>query len=741
MNRSRPAMAAAALTCALMTNPGQAEPVWVTNPDIPTGYSAYLVGPSVASPVLSGEVADDFNVIGLIDRIVADGVTCNNGCSGAPDCLGVTVRFYDWTPDGPGALQVEHFVPVDTGDFFWTPSCCLRLLDITLPEPFVASGWHYVSVQAALTGSASTDQWNFYRSNVGDPMGGAAHYRDLNENDEWIAFHTTTGFPPSDTSFELHGEFTGTPTADILTVTSPMTITPSARIRIDGDAFGDEQAGQSVVVNGAPAFITQWTDDTIIAYVPESTAPGAATVAIMLGDDVLDEETIDVAPRLPDGRVRWRFSTDSWYMLHAPGLGSDGQIYINDLWGKLYALDADGGLQWIVDALRGQPGGSSDGPVVVGDDGAIYVTVNPLGPTVDFLAYEPDGTLRWAFTDPDALGVAAGPAVGPDGNVYIVFHDTDLTSFGAASFTPQGDLRWTNNGAPAILEYGGVGAELAFTGGGPGDPADRLIFTVDRDDDRRVYAFDLASGEQIWQTPAGVLDVGAQTQAIADNGRAFMGEFTGPGGLGWGLQSFDAANGARQWRFDPGIAAYLTNPSVGPDGVVYTTWDGLRMSAVDPATGSELWRYIDPVGNFGATAVSPANDVIVSWLGQGGAPSTLIGVSTAGERVWTLDLGPENGGSLVVDRAATFTPDGSTAYIPVSIPDDALPFSYGYLYAIDPRVDPPNAADLDGDGDVDAADLALLLGAWGPCGRCGSDLNADGQVDAADLALLLGAWS
>lgn len=48
--------------------------------------------------------------------------------------------------------------------------------------------------------------------------------------------------------------------------------------------------------------------------------------------------------------------------------------------------------------------------------------------------------------------------------------------------------------------------------------------------------------------------------------------------------------------------------------------------------------------------------------------------------------------------------------------------------------------ELTGDGHVDAADLAVLLGAWGSCDGCASDLNCDGTVDAADLSILLGAW-
>ncbi len=59
---------------------------------------------------------------------------------------------------------------------------------------------------------------------------------------------------------------------------------------------------------------------------------------------------------------------------------------------------------------------------------------------------------------------------------------------------------------------------------------------------------------------------------------------------------------------------------------------------------------------------------------------------------------------------------------------------------------PPQEADLNNDGVVDAADLALLLGAWGdkPCDNaicCPADLDGDGKVTASDLAILLGSWS
>lgn len=51
----------------------------------------------------------------------------------------------------------------------------------------------------------------------------------------------------------------------------------------------------------------------------------------------------------------------------------------------------------------------------------------------------------------------------------------------------------------------------------------------------------------------------------------------------------------------------------------------------------------------------------------------------------------------------------------------------------------PCAADLDGDGQVNGADLGLLLGAWGSAGSI-ADLEGDGTVNGADLGLLLGSW-
>jgi hypothetical protein len=49
------------------------------------------------------------------------------------------------------------------------------------------------------------------------------------------------------------------------------------------------------------------------------------------------------------------------------------------------------------------------------------------------------------------------------------------------------------------------------------------------------------------------------------------------------------------------------------------------------------------------------------------------------------------------------------------------------------------SSDLNGDGQTNGFDLAVLLGAWGTADRA-ADLNGDGMVDGVDLAMLLGEW-
>ncbi len=77
--------------------------------------------------------------------------------------------------------------------------------------------------------------------------------------------------------------------------------------------------------------------------------------------------------------------------------------------------------------------------------------------------------------------------------------------------------------------------------------------------------------------------------------------------------------------------------------------------------------------------------------------------------------------------------------IRVTWPDGAV----SILTDVEPgRIITMRMADLNGDGVVRAADLAILLGNWGVCDDpCPADLNQDGLVSAQDLAQVLGEWT
>ncbi len=100
----------------------------------------------------------------------------------------------------------------------------------------------------------------------------------------------------------------------------------------------------------------------------------------------------------------------------------------------------------------------------------------------------------------------------------------------------------------------------------------------------------------------------------------------------------------------------------------------------------------------------------------------------------TSELSPSAEGGIV-NQVSSF---GEDALGEMYIVDQGSGGTSGAVYKIVPET-PLTTGDIDGDGLVNASDLALLLGNWGNPG-C-SDLNMDGTTDAADLALLLGNWS
>jgi hypothetical protein len=165
--------------------------------------------------------------------------------------------------------------------------------------------------------------------------------------------------------------------------------------------------------------------------------------------------------------------------------------------------------------------------------------------------------------------------------------------------------------------------------------------------------------------------------------------------------------------------------------IINTTFEITYVSdGATPASDIQLHGTAMVDGGFAEFIVTGAD------LGFGSGPGTFTGTYETDALNGVADesffFPPYSIVDLQID-AVTGGIQGSSYFEDSFITCDVVPA---------PPCEPPAVceADLDGDGAVNAADLAQLLGNWGPCEDCPADFNGDGVIDATDLAQLLGSW-
>jgi len=144
------------------------------------------------------------------------------------------------------------------------------------------------------------------------------------------------------------------------------------------------------------------------------------------------------------------------------------------------------------------------------------------------------------------------------------------------------------------------------------------------------------------------------------------------------------------WRASVGLAPTDVSADVAPAGIT------IGWTPVAQATSYQIWRGATP-------------DPLMSFQ---------RGVSSGTD--W-LDDNVNPGQTYYYFTKARFADGGIS------------PFSDGVMATAVAGV----AADLSGDGNVDATDIAIMLAAWG---SINADLSGDGTTDSTDLAILLAAW-
>lgn len=598
----------------------------------------------------NAEYVDDIDLVGTINRI--DFLGYVNGPSlpspTSEHYHGVNIRFYAVGQDNkPAALQAEYFVAKNSPDMLYQGTA-FGDMRVRLATPFKASGRHFISVQLVLDpifipgGGGALAHW-YWRSGNVEAIRGEAPYNRAAPTDPW----DRTGFNDGqrNLSMRLYGT-RSLVTPAVLTQLSRNTLTHSGRLKISGSNFGNEQGTSVVRINGAVAPVSSWSETSITAYATDAAMLGEGNVQVTTEGGGSNTLPITVTARpLAQGRIKWRFQVDAGQIWGKPAAGPDGSVYAVDQRGNLYGLTIDGALKWIF-----KRDGSAMQGVSVSVDGTIYYAAGN-----DLYAVNPDGTLKWSIEGARG-GVLAGPEVGPDGNVYAVFENTQATGQSAITVNANGEV--INN----VPGYGPAFGPREIVFGAPG----QFYFNLNNiDSQKRGLNFFELGGDFLF----------AKNQ--------FSGQpAVGPDGTIYTVQSSTSQLAAIDPASGNIIRTFgnLTAPDVDDDGNIYAATNSSKVFSYEP-TGEERWQF-QSFGFLGDPMVSPDNNVAVIDTYKIGAPSTIHGLDTEdGGLKWRVDLPAENGGYVRTYSRQSFSGDSSTVYFGMNVNDYAADV-YSYVYAI-----------------------------------------------------------
>jgi hypothetical protein len=154
----------------------------------------------------------------------------------------------------------------------------------------------------------------------------------------------------------------------------------------------------------------------------------------------------------------------------------------------------------------------------------------------------------------------------------------------------------------------------------------------------------------------------------------------------------------------PLLSSYFPTPSNDYTGI---------NEVVPPQDGTGLYYALAPLGNPVAVPTTGVQVVTFNFRVESAFSSATINI---------LDT------LTVTTPADTIVYDGTVPGLDVT----------GSITSVTVVQVPACPSDLNGDGTVGAADLALLLNQWGGAGS--GDLDGSGAVGGADLSILLGDW-
>lgn len=360
------------------------------------------------------------------------------------------------------------------------------------------------------------------------------------------------------------------------------------------------------------------------------------------------------------------------------------------------------------------------------------------------VGYGAGGTPYWVWTAVDGLtsigGISPGGGVGGEGSISDDGTILSFTANNPASGFAEMSLYEINSATTTHL--GGIGAacstEVSSAWGLSGDGKHTVGLGW--------LTCSPAHATQ-WSDGVGTFDLGSTVPGRSSRANAV--DFDGDVVVGWQDSSTGFRQGAIwvdgvQSILKLGMTATVLGEAsdVSSDGV-WVTGNGVS------GNGFQAWRWSEATGGIN---IGPAPTA--GWRGSSVATNAdgsrvllfyrpFPGPATFGQGfIWTPEDGMVNLNTWLTNKGVVI-PAGVVLALPLDISADGNTFvgvarnaSSTFAFAV--LLDEPCPADLDGNGEVDAADLGILLGSWGGHGE--ADLDGNATVDAGDLAIMLGGW-
>ena len=330
--------------------------------------------------------------------------------------------------------------------------------------------------------------------------------------------------------------------------------------------------------------------------------PGSPPFAMFGGNAQNTGQVSSPAPATRPQQV-WSLTTGG-PMVGSPSVGPDGTIYATSHDGKLYAVAADGAVNWTFatrDRVWSTPAVASDGTVYIGsDDDHLYAV------------HSADGTEKWRLRigqcdPPMGFGpegtrcdVDGGPTLGPDGTIYT-------GGDGVYAVWPDGTIRWKFATSEHVLTAPALAP--------PGTPEAGTVYAGCIDDAFYAIAPD---GTKKWEIRT-LRDI-ESPPAVAPDGTIYFG---GDDDAVYAV----APDGTVKWKVITG-ADVRSSPAVAADGTIYVGSHDGQLYAIAPE-GNVRWRFATADKIQGSPAVA-SNGVVLF----GSQDDHLYAVSPQGSLLW-----------------------------------------------------------------------------------------------------------